>query len=325
MSSSSNAAHHPVMEQYDPPEAMVPEGCSLDLYGMLNAPHMDWDRNSPMIMPLMYDELPKVEDVLKKPVNRSKSTLHEFNEEYFEAVDLMESVHKAQDTYVMFELGAGFGRWGIRAWHYAKRKGIKNPHIVFVEAEPVHYRDLQYHIELNGMPKSDYTLYDAAVSDEEKTLHFTVLQQDLRNARRWYGQALDHELCKPQSGEFTQSNYMGKPMHYDRVWQRGFIDVKALRLSKMMEPFPVIDLLDLDIQGEEAKVMAEAMPEMNKRVKRAHIGTHGNQIEDDLFSLFTKNGWTNLNNYRNQQDQMTPYGMITFLDGVQTWVNPKFA
>ena len=38
-----------------------------------------------------------------------------FGEEYFEWIDLLESVVSARGTYTFAELGAGFGRWSVRA------------------------------------------------------------------------------------------------------------------------------------------------------------------------------------------------------------------
>ena len=38
-----------------------------------------------------------------------------FDEEYFEWVDILEAVDQAAETFVMIELGAGYGRWCARA------------------------------------------------------------------------------------------------------------------------------------------------------------------------------------------------------------------
>src|SRR5260370_35145422 len=38
-----------------------------------------------------------------------------FDEEYFEWIDLLESVVAASGSYTMIDLGAGYGRWGVRA------------------------------------------------------------------------------------------------------------------------------------------------------------------------------------------------------------------
>ena len=47
------------------------------------------------------------------------------DEEYFEWIDLLESVQAAGGSYTMLELGAGYGRWGVRAGLAARRKGFR--------------------------------------------------------------------------------------------------------------------------------------------------------------------------------------------------------
>src|SRR4051812_15360018 len=57
------------------------------------------------------------------------------DEEYFEWVDLLESVNASSGSFTMMELGAGWGRWGIRGGLAAKQRGLQ-PRLIFVEAEP---------------------------------------------------------------------------------------------------------------------------------------------------------------------------------------------
>ena len=54
------------------------------------------------------------------PRNFSKThdlwtNLPEFSEEYFEWIDFLAAVKTARDRFVMMELGAGYGRWLMRA------------------------------------------------------------------------------------------------------------------------------------------------------------------------------------------------------------------
>ena len=44
-------------------------------------------------------------------------------EEYFEWIDLLESVLAADDKFTMVELGAGWGRWLVDAWSVLKQIG----------------------------------------------------------------------------------------------------------------------------------------------------------------------------------------------------------
>jgi hypothetical protein len=84
-----------------------------------------------------------------------------------------------------------------------------------------------------------------------------------------------------------------------------------------------VDLIDLDVQGTELIVLSSAVEQLSQKVKRVHIGTHGEEIESGLRTLFQNLGWTKLNDYACGSESETPWGVIKFGDGVQTWINPK--
>ena len=64
------------------------------------------------------------------------------------------------------------------------------------------------------------------------------------------------------------------------------------------------------------------MDDRNSKVKRVQIGTHSRSIEQGLRDLFWRDGWLKLDDYASDSTEQTPWGEITFVDGVQTWVNP---
>jgi hypothetical protein len=66
---------------------------------------------------LLYEGQMNGANTLKNIASQRKisPTLPGFNEEYFEWIDIFESVKNAKNEFVMFELGAGFGRWIVRA------------------------------------------------------------------------------------------------------------------------------------------------------------------------------------------------------------------
>ena len=47
------------------------------------------------------------------------------SEDYFEWIDLLEAVAAAEDRFTMLDLGAGFGRWGIRGALAARQCGLR--------------------------------------------------------------------------------------------------------------------------------------------------------------------------------------------------------
>ena len=104
--------------------------------------------------------------------------------------------------------------------------------------------------------------------------------------------------------------------------EKSLLWVPCVTLAELLAPYPKVDLIDLDVQGSEFDVLAPAIELLNERVQRIHIGTHAAQIEEALRELFGAAGWKKLNDYPCQSRVPTPYGDITFGDGVQTWLNP---
>jgi hypothetical protein len=84
-----------------------------------------------------------------------------------------------------------------------------------------------------------------------------------------------------------------------------------------------IDLIDLDVQGEELKVLSSSVDLINARVGRLHIGTHSPEIESGLRQLLASQGWRCDADFGCCRENDTPFGPVMFLDGVQSWVNPR--
>src|SRR5436190_22867975 len=74
-----------------------------------------------------------------------------YGEEYFEWIDLLSAVATARDRFTMVELGAGWGRWGIRGAMAARQRGIAELDIRLVEAEPQHAEWDRECVALNGL------------------------------------------------------------------------------------------------------------------------------------------------------------------------------
>jgi FkbM family methyltransferase len=254
---------------------------------------------------------------LSKPL-----TYPPFDEEYFEWVDILEAVDQASETFVMIELGAGYGRWCARAAAAVRRKPNCRFHCVAVEAEPAHFRWIHDHFRDNDIDPRDHDLIWAAVGAQPGFVPFWVGAAD-----GWYGQAISVEKPPPLPDLSTRRRLKARsvlgrppvPSNDDRsvTW------IPCVTLADVIAPYPKVDLIDLDVQGAEYEVLASAIDLVNKRVRRLHIGTHSPEIEEQLRQLFTRHNWQMVNDYPCQSASQTPYGSIAFGDGVQTWVNPS--
>jgi FkbM family methyltransferase len=191
---------------------------------------------------------------------------------------------------------------------------------VAVEAEPVHFRWIRDHFRDNDIDPNAHELIWAAVGGQPGFVPFWVGAPE-----GWYGQAIAVGQPPPlpdvgSRRRLKARSALGRPpvpANGDRfvTW------IPCVTLADVLGPYPRVDLIDLDVQGAEYEVLASAIDLVNKRVRRLHIGTHSAEIEQQLRDLLSTNDWQKINDYPAQSTTETPYGMIQFGDGVQTWVN----
>jgi hypothetical protein len=98
--------------------------------------------------------------------------------------------------------------------------------------------------------------------------------------------------------------------------------VPAYSLETVCATHEFIDLVDIDVQGVEYDVLAGSFEAISWKIGVVHIGTHSKEIEKSLKKMFGAMGWLNAFAYPGHSTVQTRFGNVTFLDGVQTWVNP---
>jgi len=296
-------SHHPIFSQFTSFERRVPIDFEVDFIGAQT--HKDY-------LPAF---VPRASEHVKAP-------LPGIDEEYFEWIDLLESVSLAKGSFTMLELGAGYGRWCVRGALAARQKKIPLIRIGAVEAEPVHVKWLAKHIYNNRINKYEYKIYDGIVGNSDEPVYFYVGQpgkQINSSAQEWYGQAKAKDYEKIKHTE--PGAYDGKPLvTYKSGWKA--VEVSQIPFKSILFEYNFIDLIDMDVQGDEYEIVSGDIGEINKKVKRLHIGTHSSKIESDLVKLLSHNGWKCLRNFHCGKTNQTPYGNIYFVDGVQSWVNP---
>lgn len=259
----------------------------------------------------------------------------DFNETYFELINVLETVVQAKDNYTIMELGAGFGPHlanavgAIRSYH-----GEEFPFLLIgAEGEPTCFQWLKQHLRYNRVDPDKHQLYEAVVTKKDGEVRFEVgfprgygsfmvspARYVTNPARRLYrfikrvrkrikGQeclATDYWLGKKGLGIYTKK-------------------VRAVSLNTLLQDLNLVDLIHLDINGAEYDVLNSASEAVNKKAKRIHIGTHNTRVEAKLRGLFSDLGWKCMYDYPGRGRRQTEYGMIEFADGVQTWINPRLA
>jgi FkbM family methyltransferase len=248
----------------------------------------------------------------------------EFNESYFEWVEVLSVVRASRGRFVMIELGAGYGAWIVAAAVALRQLSRGDFFLVAVEAEPSRFSYISRHLLDNGISPADHLLIQAAVGART------------RGRRAWF------EVGEPR-------NTYGASMHPDEVvpnvrshgfyaieaairrWKKRLAGkkhlekVEVISLPSILEKTGPVDLLDMDIQGAELEVVEDSRHSIDSSVRRVHIGTHGREIEERLRVIFSELGWVKINDFATRCRQPTPFGEMDFQDGVQTWLNPKLA
>lgn len=282
--------HHPVFDKFEVFSSdTIPVDCHWGFLGEIQRKHYDTEVAIVLgLAPIEY-----------APGQLRYGNPPPLNEEYHEWIDVLEAAIAAQNCFTMIELGAGFGKWigrgGLAVRLYHDHLPLK---LIAVEAEPTHFQWLQQHLKDNGFEPESYELIEAAVDAQDGEVTFQI-----GDPGSDYGQSIVRDTTAVKSTK----------------------RVPAISLNRILSQLDKVDLIDLDIQGEEYRVLSSAIEALNAKVKRIHIGTHGEDIERDLRELFRNHGWYKLNDCACQKSQMTEWGMVSFGDGVQTWINPRLS
>ena len=124
--------HHPVFPRFPRWRGPVRKGARVDFLGVLTQDTFE-DR--------MPGARPSEGRDAGEPV-----PLPAFDEEYLEWIDVLEAVLTARDNFVMFELGAGYGRWLVRAVAALRAVNSMPYRLVVVEPEPTYFDWLHEHL-----------------------------------------------------------------------------------------------------------------------------------------------------------------------------------
>jgi len=99
--------------------------------------------------------------------------------------------------------------------------------------------------------------------------------------------------------------------------------ISTVTMQDVLGPFDRVDYLEADIQQSESIVFAPFMDTVSRKVRRIHVGTHGQTVHRNLSALFRCHGWDIVFDYEPNSVHQTPYGTFSLNDGVLSAVNPK--
>lgn len=293
----NNKGRNPIFDLFPRYSYACPSGSIMDWGGSLFTQNIYQEINDSKMLRL------RMEQILIDDLHGSS---------IFEWIDLLESVRDAKEQFVFIELGAGFGKWAIRAWSAARALGIDLDKILLVvfEADRVHNAWIKENFILNQIPSKNYIHFETAVSNFEGFSDFFIMRPDGVNHKiesaTWYGQALVSDR---------------------NVWADAKTEkVPVSTLPKLLSKVPnlgIIDLIDMDIQGEEARIIEDSIFTLRDQVKKLHIGTHSTSIENEIYKILGRNGFECIRHYPTNSKTVTAYDEVEFVDGVMTWVNTQ--
>jgi len=252
----------------------------------------------------------------------------DFDEEYFEWIALLEAVVSARGSFTMIELGAGFGRWTVRAAAAWRQCHPDLPiRLIAVEPEPVVFGWMRQHFADNDVDERGHSLIHAAISDAPGSAMFYIGGPRGgpfdRHPNSWYGQALtkDYDAAGLNRPDGVYAGF--RVIEHSSGWRS--IRIPTLSLRCILKDLDGVDLIDLDIEGQELISLSQAIEELDAKVKRLHIGTHSREIETGLRHLLPAHGWQCQADHSLHSSSQTPWGVIHFENGVQSWVNPRLS
>lgn len=228
--------------------------------------------------------------------------------EAVEWIGLFKAMKSAGSHFTIMELGAGHGPW-IAAGHQVAKVCGKTAHVVGVEADPGRYGLMAQNMADNGITSAD--LVNGAVGVEGGHARWPRIA-DPSNAAG----ARPVQIGDDGSADEGDVSYMTSDLA-DQV------DVTIYSFESLLNRQPLWDLVHIDIQGWEHKIVGANLDLLSEKVRWILIGTHSRSIEGRLIDML-RDRWVLENDkpcqfdYRNTRASLEA---TTTIDGTQVWRN----
>ncbi|MCH2185568.1 FkbM family methyltransferase [Myxococcota bacterium] len=250
------------------------------------------------------------------PPGRHLRGYPQVGEQYFEWVFLAETVWacRDQDSFSMVELGAGYGPWMLRAHHAFRQLSKGEIFFIGVEGDFNHYEWMIEHFSNNDLDPKKHRLLNACVSDSEGVVSFTISDTP------------DSDYGLKAAPDNFESHHEEKQLGEVLTDERGhkYRAIPSVTLDSLIEDRRKIDLVHMDIEGHELRVVDHSMHSLNEKAARLLIGTHSREIEIGLRALLADNGWNCVYDFDQDGTTETEWGKIQFRNGCQAWTNPRY-
>ncbi|MEB1530127.1 FkbM family methyltransferase [Xanthomonas sp. WHRI 7945] len=215
----------------------------------------------------------------------------------------LRAVDLAGESFTMAELGCGWGCW-MNNTGVAARKSGRKVKVIGIEGDGDHVQFAREALGTNGF------------ADDEIDLRRGV-------AAATSGIALFPRQDVPGTTWGSEPIFGASEEQRSQAVEAGSHDeIQMLSLAELLERYPRIDLLHVDIQGGEADLVEQTLSLLSEKVAYILIGTHTKQIEGRLFEAFTAAAWQ-LEMERAAIFDIADGAPRIRVDGVQAWRNPR--
>jgi hypothetical protein len=256
------------------------------------------------------------------------------DEGWFEAVDWIVSAREATGTYVAVSLGASYGIQLVGAWKALKAFNDMPARLVAVEAVPENCGWIRRHMTDNGINPDDHTIIQAVIGPDNEPALFPIgapgsgrnncIATNSALGRQVYAHLLREQGYSERVLEnLLLYNSTGITRDLGEGYGGEVKLVSSVTLIDVLSPFDRVDLLEIDIQQSEINVIPPWMDILNRKVRRAHIGTHGRDVHQALRLLFFNAGWKIVFDYPPDSRCVTELGAFDTTDGILTVRNPR--
>lgn len=236
----------------------------------------------------------------------------------------------------MITLGASYGAQAAGSVRALLALNPMPYKVVAVEPEPENYQWTRKHLRDNDIDPDGHWLLQLAISDKNDPVLFPIgspgtgaqncIATNEAAARKVYAE----EIVAAGKAEQTLRKLMltngtgiTKYLLPGEIYPAEIKIVSANTLKDLLSPFDRVDYLESDIQQSEIAVFPPFMPLLKRKVKRVHIGTHGQGVHALLAQLFETNGWEIIFNYAPNADYKTGLGTFSVNNGALTIRNPS--
>ena len=238
-----------------------------------------------------------------------------FHATAIEWAGVLRAVLEAEREIVAVELGAGWAPWLVTVARAAALRGIDSVQLIGVEGCETHCSYMATHMKDNGLDPEDHTLLHGVVGTSDGIANFpadgsagygaravlpgnreaspTIGHRTALLVRRLGGHVL--RAMKTGARSIRHGGHAPHPIHKGSNGatsdQKTNRQVQCYSIATLIRPFAKVDLVHVDIQGDEYNVISSSKKILKEKVKRLVIGTHSRVIEQQLLEELTLPDW----------------------------------